>query len=131
LATIVVIVKRYWFVAKYAEEWKRYTNLLIAINVRLKEKEDQLIWSLNQTGANVPRLGYKALAKEGREAKQIWWWKMKWKLKWPTKINIFMQPGLYDKATTWDVLQKKNFIGPEWHCQCHQVEESIVHLMLE
>jgi hypothetical protein len=53
--------------AEYAEEWKRYTDLLIDNNVRLKEEEDQLIWSLNPVGAYVPRLGYKALVEEGRE----------------------------------------------------------------
>jgi hypothetical protein len=39
--------------------------------------------------------------------------------------------SLQNKASTWDVLQKRNFIGPRWCCQCHQVEETIVHLMLE
>jgi hypothetical protein len=41
--------------AEYVEEWKRYTDLLIVNNVRLKEEEDQLIWSLNPTGAYVPK----------------------------------------------------------------------------
>jgi len=86
---------------------------------------------LNPIGTHVPKLGYKALAQEGREDHYIWWWKIIWKLKFPPKYRIFMWPSLYNKALTWDVLHKRNFIRLGWRCQCHQVEDSIVHLMLE
>jgi len=67
---------------------ERYTNLIIDNSVRLKEEENHLIWSLNPTGAYIPKIDYKALAKEGREDQQIWWCKIIWKLKCLTKSKI-------------------------------------------
>jgi hypothetical protein len=66
---------------------------------------------LNPTRTYVPRIGYKELVEEGREDQQILWWKIIWKLKFPTKNKIFMWLSLHNKAPTWDVLQKRNFIG--------------------
>jgi hypothetical protein len=86
---------------------------------------------LNPTGVYAPGLGYKALEKEGREYQQMWWWKIIMKLKCPTKNKILTWSSLQNKAPTWDVLQKRNLIGLGWSYQCHQVEETIVHLMME
>jgi hypothetical protein len=73
-------------------------------NVRLKDEEDQLIWSLNPVGAYVPKIGYKALIEEGREGHHFWWWKTVWKLRCSTKNKIFIWLIIYNKAPTWEVL---------------------------
>jgi hypothetical protein len=59
-------------------------------NVRIREEDDQLLWSLNPSGDYVPKVGYKALVEEGREEQHEWWWKILWKLKCPTKSKFFM-----------------------------------------
>jgi hypothetical protein len=38
---------------------------------------------------------------------------------------------LHNKAPTWEVLQKRNFIGPGWCSQCHHAKETIYHIILE
>jgi hypothetical protein len=47
--------------------WKRYTDDLKNIFVKIRDEEDQLIWSQNPIGEYVPKIGYKTLVVEGRE----------------------------------------------------------------
>jgi hypothetical protein len=49
------------------EAWKTYTNSLNDTNVKIREEDDQLLWSLDPTRTCVPKLGYKALSEEGLE----------------------------------------------------------------
>jgi hypothetical protein len=95
---------------EFVEEWKGYTKVLKDNNVKIQEDDDQLIWSLNPSGTYVPKLGYRALAEEGLEGQQAWWWRIIWKLKCPSKNKIFMWLILNNKAPTWEVLQKRTFM---------------------
>jgi hypothetical protein len=70
---------------EYATTWKRYIDILKDSNVRIREDDDQLVWSLNPIGTYVPKIGYKALVEEGREEQHVWWWKIIWKLNIPSK----------------------------------------------
>jgi hypothetical protein len=70
------------------EAWKTYTDALKDNNVKIREDDDQLLWSLDPTRTYVPKLGYKALTEEGRD--KVWWWRTIWKLRCPSKNKIFM-----------------------------------------
>lgn len=52
---------------EYAAKRQRFTVILKYSNARIREEDDQLIWSLNPTGKYVPKIGYKDLTEEGRE----------------------------------------------------------------
>jgi hypothetical protein len=85
---------------EYVEAWQRYTNTLKYNNVKIKEDDDQLVWSLNPTGKCVPRICYKALTKEKREGEHVWWWRTIYKLRCPSKNKIFVWLILNNKAPT-------------------------------
>jgi hypothetical protein len=51
---------------EYVEAWQRYKDTLKDNNVKIREDDDQLVWSLNPIGTYVPKIGYKALDEKGR-----------------------------------------------------------------
>jgi hypothetical protein len=56
---------------EYAESWRSCIDILKNNNVRFREVEDRLIWSLNPIGTYVAIIGYKALVNEGREGCRV------------------------------------------------------------
>jgi hypothetical protein len=59
----------------FVEVWKSYIDALKDKNFKIREDDDQLLWSLNPTGTYVPKLGYIELVEEGLEGQHVWWWR--------------------------------------------------------
>jgi hypothetical protein len=45
------------------------------INVKIREEDDKLVWSLYLSRDYVAKLGCKFVVEEGREGQHVWWWK--------------------------------------------------------
>jgi len=112
-------------------ELEKYIKALKKSHIRLREREDILIWEKDPGGIYTPKAGYRAISLESIHHDSKWWWKKLWKLKCPPKSKIFMWCILENKVPTWDNLQKRNMNGPGWCCLCRNGEESISHLFLQ
>jgi len=112
-------------------EMDRFIKALKYSHIRLREREDTLIWDKDPSGIYTPKAGYSAISLESLLHDAKWWWKSLWKLKCPPKSKIFMWCILENKVPTWDKLQKRNVYGPGWCCLCKNAEETITHLFLQ
>jgi hypothetical protein len=109
----------------------RYLTEIKRSQIRLNDREDELIWDSTPSGIYTPKEGYIQLNLEQLQREPVWWWKKLWKIKCPTKTRLFMWNALSNKVPTWDILQKRNNHGPGWCYLCKSVGESILHLFLE
>lgn len=107
-----------------------YIRELVRANIILSDQEDTLVWEVDPGGVYSPKAGYLALCTGLTQRVAVWWWKPLWKLKCPAKTKLFMWCILYNKASTWDVLQKRSFQGPGWCVLCKKELESSMHLFL-
>jgi len=53
-----------------------------------------------------------------------------WKIKCPPKTKFFMWCAFENKVPTWDILKKRNLLGPGWCCLCKNEEETTIHLFM-
>jgi hypothetical protein len=91
-------------------ELERYINLLKITQIRLRDREDELIWDTTPSGIYTPKLGYLKLNSDLLQRESVWWWGKLWKLNCPAKTRLFMWNVLNNKVSTWDILQKRNFL---------------------
>ena len=61
-----------WIRRRSCKDWKSYTDALKDSNVKIREEDDQLLWSVNLSGTYVPNLGYRTLAEEGLVGQPNW-----------------------------------------------------------
>jgi len=112
------------------EHWDRYTMSLRDSHIRLVEKDDELIWNLDDTGVYTPKQGYDILSQDMNNREVAWWWSLLWKLKFPTKSRLFMWCILENKVPTRDNLQKRRKEELS-HCPlCRNDFELVKHLFL-
>eukprot|EP00253_Pinus_taeda_P035974 PITA_35974 len=88
-------------------EWKVYTEELARSNVRIKDRQDQLVWAHAENGSYSPKFGYEFLMSKKCWGDPKWWAKLIWKLKCPTKARLFSWCILKRKIPTWDILQSR------------------------
>jgi len=112
-----------------APDLDRLISALRNSHIRLRDREDALIWDKDPGGFYTPKAGYLSISQETSE--QRWWWKKLWKLKCPPKSKIFMWCAFENKVPTWDILKKRNLSGPGWCCLCKNEEESSYHLFMQ
>jgi hypothetical protein len=86
--------------------YRNYIKALQLGHIRLSDREDELVWQKDPTGAYTPKLGYIALSLDLFQQQPIWWWKGLWKLKCPQKEKLFLWAALNQKIPTWEILQK-------------------------
>jgi hypothetical protein len=89
-----------------ALQYRNYIKALQIGHIRLTDREDELVWKKDPTGAYSPKLGYIALSLDLFQQQPLWWWKGLWKLKCPHKEKLFLWAALNQKIPTWEILQK-------------------------
>jgi len=112
-------------------DFELYIAGLKRSHIRLRDKEDELIWDEDPSGIYTPKAGYLALSTELTPTETKWWWKKLWKIKCPPKSKLFMWTVLENKVPTWDILQKKHQLGPGRCCLCMNAEESAIHIFMQ
>jgi hypothetical protein len=65
--------------------WNLYLRAFGRANIRLSEREDELIWEGDPGGLYTPKAGYNILNSDPFQQEVKWWWKKLWKQKCPTK----------------------------------------------
>jgi hypothetical protein len=70
--------------------WDRYLRALRRENIRLSEREDELIWEGDPGGIYTPKAGYAQLSIEPLQQDEKWWWRKLWKQKCPAKGKILV-----------------------------------------
>jgi hypothetical protein len=63
----------------------------------------------------------------------VWrgWQRQFWKWHLPLKVILFFWLAIHNIILTWDILQKKGWIGPSYCCLCGQMAEDNTHLFIE
>jgi len=114
-----------------AEEWDTCIKSLSSAGIKLHEREDALLWiggdssgcpSVSNIYTAITNLHW-SLSTDGRR-KNIWSWNI------PQKIKLFTWLTIENKVNTWDILQKKGWIGPSLCHLCLREEESTLHLFV-
>lgn len=90
------------------EQWEGYLSKLRISLAWIKDKEDELLWSMNALGGvYTSKLGCRTLCEGTVVEDLVRWWKQLWKYAYPLKARIFMWLALNNKELTWDSLQNK------------------------
>lgn len=97
------------------EQWEGYLSKLRISLAWIKDKDDELLWSMNalggvytsKQGVYTSKLGCRTLGEGTVVEDLVRWWKQLWKYAYPLKARIFMWLALNNKELTWDSLQKK------------------------
>lgn len=110
--------------------WNDYIQELARSNVRLKDRQDQLVWAHADSGSYSPKYGYKFIMSRKGWGALEWWAKNLWKLKSPAKARLFFWCILKRKTPTWDILQSRYMQGPGRCSLCKSETETINHLFL-
>eukprot|EP00253_Pinus_taeda_P029580 PITA_29580 len=115
---------------RWHHEWSSFIEELHRSNVRIKSEPDVLLWAHSKSGNYSPKEGYAFLMDQKGWQEPEWWSSKLWKLKCPLKSRVFLWCILKRKIPTWDILQKRFFIGPGRCPLCKAAEESISHLFI-
>lgn len=117
--------------ADLAAEWTSFCHHLANTGIQLTTSDDQPMW----TGGD--RSGYRTVQNVYLEIVNYNWpnatggWKHRiWSWSLPLKIKLFSWLTLANKINTWDVLQKKGWIGPSICQLCFLEEESAQHIFI-
>eukprot|EP00253_Pinus_taeda_P026727 PITA_26727 len=111
-------------------EWKVFTEELTRSNVRIRDRQDQLVWTHAENGSYSPKFGYKFLMTKKGWGEPEWWVKLIWKLKCPAKARLFFWCILKRKIPTWDILQARYKKGSGRCPLCKSKSENIRHMFL-
>lgn len=111
-------------------EWKDFTQELSRSNVRLKGRQDQLVWPHVESGSYSPKFGYEFLMSKKGCRDPEWWAKLLWKLKCPEKSRLYFWCILKRKIPTQDILQSRYEQGPGRCPLCKSDSVTIRHLFL-
>eukprot|EP00253_Pinus_taeda_P024113 PITA_24113 len=115
---------------RWHHEWSSFIEELHRSNVRINLEPDVLLWAYSKSGKYSPKEGYAFLMDQKGWQEPEWWSSKLWKLKCPLKSRVFLWCLLKRKVPTWDILQKRFFIGPNRCPLCKEAEESIYHLFI-
>lgn len=111
--------------------WNAYTEALTRAHIHLQDRRDELCWTGNPSCIYTPKAGYAFLCTDLLDRDVKWWWRKVWKLRCPTKAKLLTRTNIANKTPTWEVLQRKNHIGPGWCALCKDAFESITHLFID
>jgi len=95
-------------------ELSRYISELKRSQIRLRNREYELIWAVDPLGSYSPKAGYVVLSTYILQRDIVWWCKKLCKLNFPPNTCLFMWNVLENKVPTWDNLQKRNKHDPGW-----------------
>jgi len=99
-------------------------------HIRLKDREDELVWKKDPIGFYTLKSSYKAMNIDPLQQNPKWWWKGLWKMKCPQKSKIFMWATLNSQIPTWEVLIKHLIEGPGRCPLCKNSNESTLHILI-
>lgn len=116
---------------RWWNDWNTFTQELFRSNVRLSDRQDELIWAHAESESYAPKNGYSFLMSRKGWGEPEWWSKSLWKLKSPPKSKILFWCILRGKIPTWDILQNRFMHGPGRCSLCKAEAESINHLFLK
>eukprot|EP00253_Pinus_taeda_P007952 PITA_07952 len=117
--------QRWW------NEWNVFTQELLRSNIRLSDRQDELLWAHAESGEYAPKDGYKFLMSRKGWRDPEWWAKQLWKLKCPPKSKILFWCILRGKIPTWENLQSRFLQGPGRCTLCKTEAETVNHLFLK
>jgi hypothetical protein len=113
-----------------SQGWESFLTELRRAHIRLSGDPNDLVWEMNKTGGDyTAKLNYLSL-QSLNPAEIRWWWSKLWKVKAPPKSILFMWLILNNRVLTWEMLQKRNKIGPGRCSLCKENEETTTHLFL-
>ena len=99
----------------WAMRWDSYIEIIKEVGVRLKAKNDKLVWQENKkTGIITAKLSYNFIVKDWSKEEKRWWYKYLWKWNLPQELKGFWCLCLKDKILTWHNIMKRGWKGPRF-----------------
>lgn len=115
---------------RWHQEWQDFRSALHESHIKIKEGQDELIWSQAENGIYSLKTGYLILNLHKKPVNTPSWWRSIWKLSAPPRTKIFFQCILRNKVPTGEQLTHRAFHGPTWCILCKGSTESTKHLFL-
>jgi len=112
-----------------AQEWTFFCMTLTEAGIRLHTEADVFLWNGgDRSGLLTARNVYREISSTIWDHRCIGWHKNLWQ--WPIalKQKLFVLLALNDKLSTWDLLQRRGWIGPNLCFLCRRDSKSIFHL---
>jgi hypothetical protein len=114
-------------------DWLNLITELNGVGVTLRtNEEDVLIWTGgDKKGVLTVKNVYAAILSLQDLPALSGWQSHIWKWHLPLKVILFFWLAINNKILTWDILQKKGWVGPSYCILCGQQAEDINHLFIE
>jgi hypothetical protein len=113
-------------------EWHNFRCDLINSWILFQDKPDALIWTGgDQTGIISVKNVYLVVEKLKWIHTTRIWRKALWSWDCPLKIKIFIWLEVENIILSWDVLQRRGFIGPSYCIFCKKDREKTHHLLVD
>lgn len=103
---------------QWSQEWRHYTIALTKSHVKIRDNEDEFIWTPAVHGAYTPKDGYPIIHDSHNLNTLEIWWRMIWKLKASPRTRLFMWNMIMDKTPTGTNIIKISFQVPSWCVLC-------------
>jgi hypothetical protein len=116
----------------HAIEWNNYTMELSHAGITLQEgAEDKLLWNGGDSSGKLSvRNCYNAILSTQTLPIMSGWKFNLWKWRIQLKIILFFWLATDYNILTWDVLQKKGWVGPGYCYLCREAAEDSAHLFV-
>jgi hypothetical protein len=109
-----------------------FRRALINAGVQLVEKPDELIWMGGDASGQISvKNVFVAMEKKKWNFVIGGWRKALWSWACPLKIKLFTWLIAENKILTWDILQRRGFLGPSYCQLCKKSMETTYHLFVE
>jgi hypothetical protein len=100
--------------------------------VQLRRKTDTLLWMGRDTSGRIlVKNIYEAIENKKKNKEIGGWRKALWSWEVPLKLKLFNWLMIENKLLTWEILQRRGFVGPGWCILCKKNRESISHLFAD
>jgi hypothetical protein len=112
-------------------EWSSFTLALREAGITLRNAEDSLVWAGGDASGAISASNlYRALISPLNFICDKPWITKFWK--WPIqlKIRLFAWLAVFDKILTWDVLQRRGWVGPGICKLCNVNSKTTDHLLV-
>jgi hypothetical protein len=106
--------------------------MIINHGVQLRRKPDTLLWMGGDTSGRISVKNiYEAIENKKQYLVIGGWRKSLWSWEVPMKLKLFTWLMIENKILTWEILQRRGFVGPGWCMLCKKNLETNFHLFVE
>jgi ribonuclease HI len=117
---------------EHASCWNTFCTELTCSGIHLNDTDDQFLWSGgDHSGHLTVKNAYATITNTLWHTNISGWRKQLWSWHLAPKLKIFTWLLIANKLNTWDILQRKGWVGPNIFQLCYNDAESVDHLFIK